>query len=171
MRTFLKWLTVFAGLILLASLFLPLVVPANGFFTKRIIETLSEPVQVDGWTTNGLQTSDGRTIALPGVANLPAELPGLSAATEQGIEIQPDGRVFGLIRIHHWCGNDPVREHVARVDLSYMAIYFSDQPVESKSGMNLGTLRPTHNTNVFSEHGWRYGDFLTFQSWCKLAEH
>ena len=36
------------------------------------------------------------------------------AATASGVELAPDGRVYGLVRIHHWCGNDPVQTHIAR---------------------------------------------------------
>lgn len=88
----------------------------------EIVESLSDPQEVNGWTANGLQLSDGRTVALPGIDELPKESPTLNFAVSHGVELQ-DGRVFTLIEIYHWCGSDPVRKHWVRADLAHALRY------------------------------------------------
>jgi hypothetical protein len=79
----------------------------------RQIETLQHPVAVARWDSSALLLADGRTVQLPEITALPADSPALREATKRGVEIRQDGRVRALVRIHHGCGNDPVREHVA----------------------------------------------------------
>src|SRR5580765_8080734 len=91
----------------------------TGSFTSiQKIDTLKSPIQVVGWSAQGLRLADSRLIQLPGFCELPVISDALTEATGRGVEVSPDGRVFGLVRIHHWCGNDPVRVHVVRVDLA-----------------------------------------------------
>jgi hypothetical protein len=92
-------------------------------FPVDIIETLESPVAVITWGTTGLVLADGSTVPLPGIDALPAESDVLTQTTARGVEITPDGRVIGLVRIHHWCGNDPVREHLIRVDIADLLAY------------------------------------------------
>jgi hypothetical protein len=82
------------------------------------IETLHNAVAVTGWSSNGLNLADRRIVQLPGIRSLPSESVALREATKRGVEMAAGRRVLGLARIHHWCGNDPVREHIARIDLS-----------------------------------------------------
>lgn len=84
----------------------------------EIVESLADPQGVSGWTSQGLQLADGRTIALPGIDELPAKSVTLEFAVKHGVELQ-DGRIFTLLEIYHWCGNDPVRKHWVRADLAH----------------------------------------------------
>jgi len=142
-------------------------------FTKRLvpikkIETLHNAVVVTGWCSNGLNLADGRIVQLPGIHSLPSDSVALNEATKRGVEIAAGGRVLGLVRIHHWCGNDPVREHVARIDLSDMMIFLrAGEPVvpvpETESLL-------TQPGGSFSEWGWRVGEFYQFQSWQSVKD-
>src|SRR5262245_13928214 len=89
----------------------------------RKVEVLHSPTLVTGWSEDGLRLADGRILQLPGFRKLPRESAALTEATKRGVEIASDGRVYGLVRIWHWCGNDPVREHIARVDLADMLMF------------------------------------------------
>src|SRR2546430_9087425 len=80
----------------------------------KIIEKLESPVPVRGWSEDRLLSADGQTILLPGFRKLPKTSKALFEATKRGVEITPDGLVVGLVRVHHWCGNDPVEEHITR---------------------------------------------------------
>lgn len=93
---------------------------AWGFWKGRaeIIERLNNPQEVTGWNSQGLQLADGRTVALPGIGELPAKSVTLSFAVKHGVELQGD-RVYTLLEIYHWCGNDPVRKHWVRADLAH----------------------------------------------------
>src|SRR5215216_7039928 len=88
------------------------------FFPVRMVEKLHKPVAVTGWSDTGLHLADGRTLQLPGFRKLPAVSVALTEATKRGVEIAANGRVYGLVRVDHWCGNDAVREHIARVDVA-----------------------------------------------------
>src|SRR5262249_17385734 len=124
------------------------------------------PVAVTKWSSDGLSLSDGRTVPIPGLRSLPSDLLALAQATKRGVEVSADGRVFGLVRVQHWCGNDPVREHIARDELSDMMTFLRvgvpSGPVpeaEYLAGEPGGEL---------SEWGWRIGEFLEFQAWQDL---
>src|SRR5436189_5371495 len=86
------------------------------FFPVNLVERLDSPSSVRGWSEDGVVLADGRSIKLPGFRRLPTASKALSEATKRAVEITPDGRVVGLARVHHWCGNDPLGEHIARVD-------------------------------------------------------
>lgn len=149
---------------------LPVLGPWINYYllTKRIvpikkIDTLHNAVAVTGWCSNGLNLADGRIAQLPGIRSLPSESDTLMEATKRGVEVGADGRIWGLVRIHHWCGNDPVREHIARIDLSDMMTFLRvGEPVapvlEAESLI-------TEPGGSFTEYGWRVGEFYRFQSW------
>ena len=117
-------------------------------FPRSIVERLNHPVSVTGVTSNALQLGDGRSIPLPYIKTIPADLPILNDAIAEGVEVDPNGHVFGLLRIHHWCGNDPVRRHIARVDLSDMLIM---------AGADTTIVLP--DWLIAASHEHRYGKF------------
>ena len=149
---------------------LPVLGPWMNYYllTKRIvpikkIETLHNPVAVMGWSSNGLNLADGRIMKLPGIRSLPRESDALTEVTKRGVEIGADGRIWGLAKIHHWCGNDPVREHIARIDLSDMMIFLRVGEPVAPVAESESLLREPGGS--FTEWGWRVGEFYQFQSW------
>lgn len=138
------------------------------FYPIRRIESLQGSVGVAGWNDSELMLADGRKVKLPGFRKLPLKSEGLFAATKQGVEIAPDGRIFGLVRIHHWCGNDPVQEHVARVDISDLLLFLGEgEPIFKLPPQEEG-LQPPGGT--FSRFGWTVDEFLQFEFWQKLRQ-
>lgn len=141
------------------------------FFPIHIVQELDEPAKVEGWSAAGLRLADGRTVQLPGFSALPEDSEALRRATEHGVEVGADGRVTGLVDVRHWCGNDPVREHIARVDLAYLLMYthegeYADPPAE------LGGYRssPIAHRRRFAESGWDPGEHHMFQQYVEQAE-
>lgn len=134
-----------------------------------IAERLNDPILVQGWSSEGL-IAGKRIIPLPGIGPLPSTSTALAKAIENGVEVATDGRVYGLVRVHHWCGNDPVRYHLARVDLAFLLIYLRDaQP--------LGGLDPKLRSKLaarpggrFSKFGWWLDEYSGFRWWCRDAE-
>ncbi|MCK6470758.1 MAG: hypothetical protein L6R28_03330 [Planctomycetes bacterium] len=53
----------------------------------EIIERLNDPQEVVGWNTQGLQLAEGRTVALPGIDELPAKSVTLDFAVKHGVEL------------------------------------------------------------------------------------
>lgn len=87
----------------------------------------------------------------------------MAEATKRGVEVGVDGRILGLVRTHHWCGNDPVREHIARIDLSDMMIFLRvGEPIALVPEPESLFTQPG---GAFTEYGWRVGEFYQFQSW------
>jgi hypothetical protein len=132
------------------------------------VESLQSPVAVRGWTAEGLSLSDGRLVSLPGIHALPSVSPALSEMTKRGVEMSRDGRVYGLALIHHWCGNDPVREHIARVDIS-----------DAMTFLHIGeTVAPVPEPGQtvqepggrFSEWGWNVSEYMQFQMWKRIKD-
>lgn len=132
------------------------------------IEALQNPVGVTGWNSDGLRLADGRTVQLSGLRALPGQSAALAEATKRGVELGADGRVWGLIKVHHWCGNDPVREHIARVDLADMMLFLRvGAPVVPIREEDLLITQPGGR---FTEWGWDVGEFFHFQSWRRLKD-
>lgn len=104
---------------------------------------------------------DGRTVALPGVRNLPLTSRALTEVTLRGVEVATNGRIYGLVRVHHWCGNDPVREHIARVDISKMLLML--QVGLAISPVNEAITSSCRPGGQFSEFGWNVSEFGMLQ--------
>jgi hypothetical protein len=110
-----------------------------------------------GSTVAGLQLADGRLVKLPGVRSLPEYSTALYEVARRGVEIDAEGRVWGLVRVHHWCGNDPIGEHIARVDVARFLIYLDDaiqdsRIVERDIASTRGSFR-SFGWNVSEYHG------------------
>lgn len=120
---------VLAGTGLLLALVLP-AVRGLPLVRRTMIETLHAPVQIRDLDADGLVTADGKVIRLRYVKQIPASNTIFAAVTAQGVELDPNGRAVGLIDVHHWCGNDPVGKHLARVDLAALALYLGAEPTE-----------------------------------------
>ena len=95
------------------------------------MEALHEPRLVWQITAEGLVLENGSLVKIPYVQNIPTNLPVLMAATQRGVEIDKDGQVIGLIQIWHWCGNDPIRSHVGRIDLTGLLLFAGATPTEA----------------------------------------
>lgn len=158
------------GLAALVGVVLALPTLINGIPTRRIVEELRAPVAVVGWTTAGLRLADGRVVLPAGLLALPATSEALAEATGRGVEVAPDGRVVGLVRVHRTCGNDPVRERIVRVDLARFLEFLGEgttvgppDPEPAKLRAELGRV------DHFSPNGWRVGDYQLFRPWERLA--
>jgi hypothetical protein len=135
------------------------------FFPVRQIETLQSPFSVTSWSEIGLRLADGRTVQLPGFRKLPTVSPALSEVTKRGVEIASDGRVYGLVRVHHWCGNDAVREHIARVDVADVLMFVREgEWVTMPSQESLAYSCRTQG-GTFSQWGWRIEEFMLLGAW------
>jgi hypothetical protein len=129
------------------------------------IERLKSPTLVNGWDEDGLRLVDGRQFQLPDFKRLPARSVALEEAIKRGVEIETDGRVYGLLRIRHWCGNDPVREHIAKVDLSLL-LAFCREGIRSEPLAD-DELGEYARIGRFSECGWDVGSYFAFQHFCE----
>ena len=130
------------------------------------IESLDNPVAVTGWDSEGLALEDGRKVQLPGFISLPEQSKALSEVTIRGVEIDSNGRVYGLVRIHHWCGNDPVRKHIARIDISSMLMFLNEgklkEPLEQQEHRN------SLQGGGFTDWGWLAGQYYSYNKWVEL---
>lgn len=140
----------------------------GSLFPIRRIEVLKNPVVVKGWTTNAFFLADGRTIGLPGFRTLPTNSPALAELTTRGVEVATNGHVYGLIRIRHGCGNDPVREHIVKVDISD-ALMFSQIGNTTKPVPAPDATLPQARYQS-SEWSWGTSEFMQFQAWQAIRE-
>lgn len=143
---------------------------AADFRSKVIREQFHTPVAVRSWDADALLLSDGRRVRLPDLSQLPApDLPVLREATRHGVEIGSDGRVWGLIKIWHWCGNDPVRDHLSRVDISRLLIYAGEGlPSHPLSADTQGSI--CKDELRLGEHGWDVEEYHSYLAWIRCME-
>lgn len=90
------------------------------------VDKLQDTVRVVTWQPDGLRLSDGRTVMPAGMIELPRESKTIEIATRECVEVAPDGRVFGLVKIWHWCGNDPVRNDLSKTDIAQLLAYHKE---------------------------------------------
>ena len=128
------------------------------------LDVLSHPMATKGWTERGIVLADNSVVRLPGFHRLPGCSPALSEATRQGVEVGQDGRVYGLVRVWHWCGNDPVRKQVARVDLSRLLRFLNERASTSTPEATYSyPSRPV--AGRFSRFGWDVSECGVFLEW------
>lgn len=137
----------------------------GSFLPIRMVESLQSPVEVTHWSEGGLVLADGRSVQLPGFRRLPVQSAALSEITKRGVEISSDGRIYGLAQIHHWCGNDPVTEHIARVDIANVLTFLREG--EMMKPPRVKSFDPDGDDRRFSEHGWDVGSYYSF---CTMEE-
>ena len=129
-------------------------------FPKHIVEKLRNPHPVVKITKKGFIISDGRLIKVRYVSELPINSNILQAAVKNGIEVDEYGNTFGLLKIWHWCGNDPVRYHIARVNLTNLILASGGKPDPDIPQDILKKLIPEHWELHYGEHGLNISDFL-----------
>ncbi|MCM8541895.1 MAG: hypothetical protein NE328_16620 [Lentisphaeraceae bacterium] len=140
-----------SAIIIVLSLFHYLITGA--FTPKAIIEELNNTRQVREITSNGLIMADGSLVKIRHISKLPKDSKTLREAIERGIEIDDKGNTFGLVKIWHWCGNDPVRYHLARVNLSSLVLLIGGTPSQEIPFELIGMHLPSDNSISYNEHG------------------
>jgi len=144
-----------------------LVIPLCGFyflltgspFPLFQIERLNSPVKVTAINVDGLLTEDGRKLTIKYIPTIPTELPALRDAVRDGIEVDRDGYLVGRLKIHHWCGNDPVRYHLGKVNLSCLLI-LSGAPTNLPLPEEMIRRDDKSLRFDYGEHGLRMETFL-----------
>lgn len=124
------------------------------------IESLHKPAKIVEIRKDGLLTADGRLLAIKHVSEVSSNLEVLKDAVKKGVEIDPDGYLIGLLKIHHWCGNDPVRYHIGRVNLSWLLALMGTK-------MNVGLpdyMQKRCGHASYGPRGLRVGDWLQTHS-------
>jgi len=122
-----------------------------------VIDSLRSPVPIVSWTREGFVTETGLIIPLPGIASLPEHSPILDEIRLRGVEIDPnDQRVYGLLPIFHWCGNDPIGKHIARVDVAFLLEYVDRNASFEGFGCDSAT-----------GWGWNVSCFYGYEAWLK----
>jgi hypothetical protein len=164
LRRYIIWIAILG---LAVGLILPALNTPQFVFPIDQIESIENPIAVHGWDENGLMLADGRHVALPGIVRLPLESESLTRAVADGVEVDSDGRVVGLLKIHHWCGNDRVRNHVARIDLAHLLTFLGEVEFETKVKI-LKDMRQDEFS--FSEFGWNVSDYHQFLRWSEAAK-
>src|SRR4030095_231713 len=96
-------------------------------FPKKIVDSLNAPLRVVAVSEKGLSTSDGRTLLPPLVSQIRVYPELTQDILANGAELASDGTLYVLVHVHHWCGNDPVRVHLARADLSSLLLFLEHE--------------------------------------------
>ena len=131
MKTSFRKVVVISVVMLLACVAGSMLLPFVGIFRHEgHAETLQAPRQIRQITPEGLILENGALLKIPYVQSIPTNLPVLLAATQRGVEVEPSGQVIGLIKVWHWCGNDPVLSHLGRVDLTGLLLFAGATPTE-----------------------------------------
>jgi len=146
---------------LLAALSVLSALALIGCGRRSLVETLDDPTAVDRVDDGGLVLRDGRRVEwgfdVPNAGRLRA----VHAAIEHGIELTPEGRAIGLIRIHHWCGNDRIRVHLARVDVRKLLEFLPHVWPASPHNPGDRSWSDPH----FGRYGWNVSKWRQFELW------
>lgn len=131
----------------------------TGSFTpKSEIETLKNPLQVQKITKTSIILENGESVKIKYISEIPVGLKVLNDAVNKGVEIDEEGNVFGLLKIHHWCGNDPIRYHLAKIQLSSLILASGEvHPSERPKVLSFLSL---DNKLRYTEHGLSISDLV-----------
>lgn len=140
------------------------------FFRIHRIEPLVNPVGVVSFEPTGLRLADGRLLVLKGVARVRTDSAVLREAVRDGVEVAPDGAVVGRVRVWHWCGNDPVREDVRRVDLALLAMYMHGDGAGGRPGLEEMGFGEADQQESVGLRGWSISAAMGYFDWIRLRE-
>lgn len=90
----------------------------------EIHDHLLAPAAITHVEADAIEVADGRRAELAGIGELVAVCPSLRT----GVDVSPDGTVWGLVPIFHWCGNDPVGQHEERIPLAPLIRFLRESP-------------------------------------------
>jgi len=93
-------------------------------------DSLNHPIFVKQVTEKALILADGRSVSLPFIKRIPKNDPVFFTALKQGVEVEKDGEVVGLITIYPYCGNDPYRWRTERINLSHLVGYVDPDGID-----------------------------------------
>lgn len=162
---------VFLGASVFAAYCLCFKIVTRHWWPISLVEKLNDPVQIHGWNETGLLGANGKVLELPGMKKLPEKSGALSEVMKNGsVEISRGGRVYGLIRIHHWCGNDPVRSDLQRVDIAAALAFLHEGELTRPLSSAQKKDAVESPGGRFSEHGWNNSEFYQFKGWVQLYE-
>jgi len=131
-------------------------------------DSLKSPVAVKTWDKDVLILVDGRRLPLPGLKELPltnSEV--LRLATKQGVETDPEGRVYGLVPVYSEWGSENWHPQF-RVDLSRLLLY-TNQGVPERS-LSVDLRRCLAEAPTATEKGYEAKQFLSFRVWNDLID-
>jgi hypothetical protein len=115
------------------------------------VEELVNPQKVLGWDSTGL-ILDERKLRIPGIRAISTQSRAMKIGTIRGVEVTPEGRVIGLVRVYHRrsCGNATFINHLARIDLADMMRILGENPEFSPTGP-APSRRPVSNDDALTE--------------------
>ena len=129
--------------------------------SRSVVERLEHPTPVSSVGADGVHLSDGRFVGW-GIGGLvPPGLTALEALTAHGVEVGSNGRAIGLVEVWHWCGNDSIHEHLARVDLGAVLEFMGGRATP-------GTDQPLDFADAegqFTPRGWDVSSWWRFELW------
>jgi hypothetical protein len=80
--------------------------------------------------------------------------------------LPPTYKTHSSRRIWHWCGNDPVREDIRRINLTNALTYLRvGDPIVPPDPDRL----TTRSSDPFNASGWNISDYLDFEMTLQLA--
>ena len=130
------------------------------------VESLRRPMEVKGWDSWGLVLKGGS-----GYVPLDLERPlridsaFLREATRRGVELGADGRVYGLVRIYHWCGNDPMGLEIVRLDVADVLRFFDSGGFLCRD--HPAVDRCQNYQGMMSGRGWLVGEYRLYREWTR----
>jgi len=128
---------------------------------RSVVEELHGPVSVADVSAHGMTLADGRFQGWGADEPVPLDLVAIPALTVHGIEVDPAGRAFGLIDVHHWCGIDPIRKHVARVDVGRVLEFLGGRATPGGHE----ALDFSGADGHFTPYGWNVSSWWSFEEW------
>ena len=138
------------------------------------IGSLKNPIQIQNVESTWFIGKQGEKIILPYVSELPITNIVFREALSRGVEVDQHGNVYGLLKIWHWCGNDPVRYHIQRINLSVLvatlepdllniSIEFITDIKMAEHALN--AVRSHHQgVNSYSKHGWNINNLYRLEA-------
>jgi hypothetical protein len=129
------------------------------------IDHLRNPQRVLSIENTALILEGQSRINIPHILQIPRSNAVFKAAISHGVEVCETGRVYGLIKMHHYCGNDPMRYDRRKVNLTELIGTIEpsslDIPIDSVEKVQIVSNLSVHAESLSSysdKSGWRMGN-------------
>mgnify|MGYP000512293578 CR=1 FL=1 len=142
---------------------------------RSIVDELDSPVAVKKIVGKYLILESGQQVTFEGIKKIPDQSSVFQKAIVNGVYVSDEGYAYGLLKIWHWCGNDSVREHIAKVDLGVLAGLLDHKQVEEDipySENKFSFIHPKMKEfiNDYDDHGWSVSKFIQYENFKQFMD-
>lgn len=163
----------------LRSLLLTVVASAIAFVAVReavprrivIVESLKNPIKINGWTEDGFLLENGKLLKVPGIRRLPRHSRILSLVRQYGLEINKKNQIISLVNVHPRRGEANIILYTKKFNLSHMMMFYREGEFVMPESIEISSIKGFVNNALDSSEFNEFEQFSAYLSWLEKSKH